>query len=161
MHKHQAIGILEGQPLEQHAVDDGKHRCVCTDAEAQREDGDSGKARRSVEQPQRVAEVLPGGGHGSISFCLRCTHVTRLTAEGHSMARRPGQHAPSLPVQPAFRGGAAVSSFDPFVFLDRVAEHPLAIRRRGGDPNDEQDEAIHHNVFRRRASPAVISAYVL
>jgi hypothetical protein len=53
-----AVRIAEGQPLEQHRVDDGEDRRVRAEAERQREHRNGGEAGRADAHPNRVANVL-------------------------------------------------------------------------------------------------------
>ena len=55
---HQALRVFGRQRPEHHRVDDAEDRGVGADAERQREDCNSGKARRFRQHPQRITQVL-------------------------------------------------------------------------------------------------------
>ena len=57
LHQHEAIAVLVGQRLEQHAVDHAEDGGVGADTEAQRQHGEGGKARVLPQRAGTVAEI--------------------------------------------------------------------------------------------------------
>jgi hypothetical protein len=122
---HEPIGRVVGQRLHQHAMDDAEDRCVCADADAQRDDRDCCKPRRSQQQPSAKSNVLDDGEHRGISF-RKCG----LVSGGCAQTRGAGHGAEHLAQQPAPGRGTSGEARDPIEFLLDIADDPLALRAR-------------------------------
>ena len=62
--RHQPVGLIEGQRLQQHGIYHAKNRRVRPDPEREHQHRDRGEARILAEHPQTVANVLPEICHG-------------------------------------------------------------------------------------------------
>ena len=54
---HELVGVIEGQRLEQHTLDDAEDRRVGADAERERKHRDEGEQRRTREPAQNTTEA--------------------------------------------------------------------------------------------------------
>ena len=106
----------------------------------ERGNGDRGKRPGTAQQSQRVADVLEKIAHGTVSFINSAVRpgTRRAPRHGEPVPRGLGQDAPHLAVQPSPGGPLAARVADPGQFFEGVADHPFALARRGGQPDQQQ-----------------------
>ena len=143
--KDEPIRVREGQPLEEHDLDEAEDRRAGADGERERRDDDEGEARRAGKTARGMREV-PGPSfqhsfHRRSPFALRLWRTESLTLSGSESSGDMSGITGRTPPRPAERKGPTRSACDTFdataITKPRIWKNRRVRWRRRSDCRDD------------------------